>query len=240
MNNRDERRYQRLTSVQTFGRERASDFPPGLMGAQLLSQLDQHLVELDAAKAAQGPVRINKRPLLKALDTDCRAIARTARAIAVGSPGFDLPYQMPEKPGETPLLTHVDAMLKRLEDQAGDAPDTTATKAALRERFLAYAIDANFLQTLRQHSDALRAASRVNQGENQSGVENTMRVGQILDAAGDIILQFDAIVTNKYAHEPEKLRAWRSASRVEKASRRTRAPASAGTQAALTTTTSLT
>ncbi|MDB5971530.1 MAG: hypothetical protein JWQ90_3980 [Hydrocarboniphaga sp.] len=234
MNNRDERRYQRLTSVQTFGQERAGDFPPGFKGAQLLSQLDQYLVDLNAAKAAQMPDRISKRPLLKALDTDCRNIARTARAIGLDDPSFAAPYQMPDKPGETPLLTHIDAMLARLEDQADDPADTLAAKAALRARFTSYEIAADFVQTLRQHSDALRAASRVNQGEIQGGVENTMRVGQILDAAGDTIQQFDAIVTNKYALEPEKLRAWRTASRIEKAPRRTRASAagSAGTPSA--------
>lgn len=226
MNNRDERRYQRLTSVQTFGQERAGDFPPGFKGAQLLGQLDQYLVELNAAKAAQAPDRINKRPLLKALDTDCRNIARTARAIELDEPSFAGPYQMPDKPGETSLLTHVDAMLARLEDQAGDSADTLAAKVALRLRFTSYEIAPDFVQTLRQHCDALRAASRVNQGEVQGGVENTMRVGQVLDAAGDAIQQLDAIVTNKYAQEPEKLRAWRSASRIEKAPRRAKAAAS--------------
>jgi len=46
---------------------------------------------------------------------------------------------------------------------------------------------------------------RKDQAETQGGMENT---------------GLDAIVHNKYAHQPEKLRAWQSTSRIERAPQR--------------------
>jgi hypothetical protein len=220
MNNRDQRRYQRLTRVQTFGRERAADFPAGSKAAELLAQADHHLTELEAAKASQVPDLIDKRPLLKALAAQSKTIARTARAIALRDPGFATPYRMPDKPGEPPLLTHADALLIRLEDQPDDSADEKTAKAALRARFYPYEIPADFVQSLRKHREDLRAANQANQGQTQDGVENTQLIGQILDSAGDAVLELSAIINNKFAAEPEKLRAWRTASRVESAPRR--------------------
>ncbi|WP_299691467.1 hypothetical protein [Hydrocarboniphaga sp.] len=186
----------------------------------MLAQADQHLVELEAAKAGQVPDLIDKRPLFKALAEHSKTIARTARAIALSDPGFATPYRMPDKPGEPPLLTHTDALLKRLEDQPDDSADETSAKAALRARFYPYEIAADFVQTLRKYREDLRAANQTNQGETQDGVENTQLIEQILDTAGNAVLELNAIVNNKFAAEPEKLRAWRTASRVESAPRR--------------------
>lgn len=223
MNKRDELRYQRATAVRTFGEERSADFPAAGKAADLFAQLGTQLTTLVVVMAEQKPVRINKQPLLKKLEADCRKIARTARAIGLDADdsSFATPYQMPDKNSETILLTHVDTLRAQLQDQPGDSAQTQQTKFALRSRFTAYELPADFIDTLSQRADAIRSANRVNQGENQEGVENTRRIGQLLDDIAETIRKLDAIMVNKYAAEAEKLHAWKTASRVERLPRKT-------------------
>ena len=54
----------------------------------------------------------------------------------------------------------------------------------------------------------------------QAGVESTGLIGHLLGQAGNDVTELDAIMHNKYARQPEKLRAWQSASRVERAPQR--------------------
>lgn len=52
MNDRDQRRYDRLTQVQTFERENAAAFAPTSKTKTHFGNVDQHLIALDAAKAS--------------------------------------------------------------------------------------------------------------------------------------------------------------------------------------------
>lgn len=224
MNKRDELRYQRATAVRTFGQERTADFPQTSKAAELFATITAQLAKLIIVMADQKPARIDKQPLLKKLEADCRKIARTARAIGLDADdaSFAVPYRMPDKNGETVLLTHVDTLRAQLQDQPGDSAQTQQTKLTLRARFAAYELPLDFIDKLGQRADAIRTASRTNQGENQEGVENTMRIGQLLDDIADTIRKLDAIMVNKYAAEAEKLHAWKTASRVEKLPRKTK------------------
>ena len=225
MNKRDELRYQRATAVRTFGEERAAEFPTGTKAAELFAELSAQLANLNIAMAGQVPSRIDKRPLIEKLDIDCRNIARTARAIGLDADdsSFAKPYRISERLSETALLTHTEILRALLQDQPGDGPQTLSAKAGLRARFTAYELPADFIDALAQRADAVRSANRTNQGENQGGVENTMRIGELLDDIADTIRRLDAIMVNKYLSEPEKLHAWKAASRVAKSPRKAKA-----------------
>ena len=217
MNDRDQRRYDRLTRVQTFGRENAADFAPGSRAKTHFANIDAHLVALDDAKAEQRPARVSKETLLDALTLDFKNIARTARSIALSENGFAAPYRIPDNPSEAAISTHADALLRLLEDQPGDPAATTTAKAALRAKFIAYEMPADFVTDLRADREAIRDANMHNQGENQEGVESTSLIGQHLGQATADVQELDAIIHNKYARQPEKLSAWQSASHVERA-----------------------
>ncbi len=231
MQDRDQRRYDRLTRVQTFGRQNTEEFAPGSKAKTHFAHIDQHLTGLDDAKAGQSPARVSKETLLDALVLDFKNIARTARAIALQENGFAAPYRIPDNPSEAAITTHADALLKLLEDnnapiaEGGDTPAQKTAKAALRTRFTAYELPADFVADLRADREAIREANQHNQGENQGGVENTALIGQILRKAATDVQELDTIMHNKYARQPEKLRAWQSASRVERAPQREKKPA---------------
>ncbi len=55
-------------------------------------------------------------------------------------------------------------------------------------------------------------------------MENTELIGQLLGKLGEEVAELDAMMHNKYARQPEKLRAWLSASHVERAAQREKKP----------------
>ncbi len=231
MNDRDQRRFDRLTRVQTFGRENAADTTAGSKAETLFASIDRRITALEDAKAGQQPERVSKQTLLDALWLDFKDIARTARSIALTDNGFASPYRLPADFTEKDIATHADALLGHLEDnnkpvaEGGDTPEQKAVKAALRARFIAYETVADFVADLRADREALRGANKLNQGENQEGVENTKLISEILESAAQDVQQLDSIMRNRYARRPEKLRAWQTASRVERTPQRAKAPA---------------
>ena len=226
MNDRDQRRYDRITRIQTFGRENAADFTNGSKAPPRFKNIDRHLTALDEARAGQSPARVSKETLLDALNLDFKNIARTARTIALEAPGFDALYRIPDHLTESALTAHADKLLLLLDDDdapaadGGDTPEQKAAKAALRAKFTAYDMPEDFADSLRDDREALREANWHNQGETQGGVENTAAIGQILGMASVDVQVLNTVMHNKYARQPAKLKAWLSASRVERAPQR--------------------
>jgi len=226
MNDRDIRRENRLIAVQTFGREHAADYPANSKAAALMASLDTLLTDLTQAKVGQIRTPVSKETLLDALQLDQRNIARTARAIELAEPGFAAaPYRLPDNPAYAAVLTHADALLALLEDQPADTPAQLAAKTALRAKFVAYDLPADFVTDLRADIDALRAAFAGQRVDNQEGVENTSAIGTLLGQGQTLVTQLDAIMHNKYARQPDVLRAWMSANHVERAPTRAKSAA---------------
>ena len=219
MNDQNDRYIDRGTRVQTFGIDNAADFPEGL-ARQYFSQLDGLLDQVRAAQANQLPARISKEALLDALHLDLKNISRTARSIELTEPGFAAPYRLPDSPAQMHLANHADAVLMNLEDKATDSIEAKAAKAAKRAKFIAYEMPQTFVAELRADRDAIANANRHNQSEVQDGVESTSLIGELIGQMNDVITHLDAMMYNKYTRQPEKLRAWQSASHVERAARR--------------------
>ena len=95
----------------------------------------------------------------------------------------------------------------------------------MRARFIEYELPNDFVTHLRADRKAIADANRLNQGKTQEGVENTELIGQLLDKINGEIGELDAIMHNKYTRQPEKMRAWQSASHVERAPQREKKPA---------------
>ncbi|GAC1632858.1 MAG: hypothetical protein NVS9B10_27740 [Nevskia sp.] len=220
MNDRDRRRYERLTRVQTFGRERAAEFTAGSIAGTAFANIDRLIVELDRAKADQIPERVDKQVPTRLLVLTCQMIATTARAVAQHDSKFSGTYRLPANLTDIGLQAHVDALLAKFEDHPSDDDPTKTAKSQLRARFTAYELPQDFVETLRRQREDVRAAEQLNQSETQDGVENTSLIGTHLTRANTEVKDLDAVMVNKYSAEPEKLQAWRRASRVEAAPKR--------------------
>lgn len=216
---------ERATRVQTFGRDNADDFSAATKAAGLFRDLDPIVEKLTAARVGQLRGPVGKQALIEALSIDFKDIARTARAIFLDEPDFPVAaYRHPGKYTEEPVTTHADALLLLLEDQAADSPEQKTAKAALRAKFIAYEIAPNFVADLRADRDALDACNNAKHSDNQEGVESTASIDTLLTQAKDIVTRLDAAVLNKYKNNPEKIAAWKSASRIERVARKAKAP----------------
>jgi hypothetical protein len=225
MDDRNIRRFERATRVQTFGRDNAADFTPGSRAAALFLELDPVVLALTEARVGQLRGVVGKPVLIDALSLDFKDIARTARAIKLDDPTFsDDDYRHPATSVEIPVTTHADSLLSLLENQAADTPAQLAAKAALRAKFIAYELPAAFVADLRADRDALDDCNSGKHSDNLEGVESTSAIDTLLGDAQAIITRLDAAIQNKYSRDPDKLAAWKSASRTERPAKKAETP----------------
>jgi hypothetical protein len=219
MNDRDILRKERLDRVSTFHIENQSDFAAGSLALTLFDQVDGILAALEKAQVGQIRTPVTKTTLLEALRLDLQNIARTARAIRLADAIFPTGDYSPAPTAadaEEMLLTHADAVLTLLEDAATDTPAEKAAKAALRQRFTNYEIEADFVEDLRADRKAIDDANQNKHADNLEGNESTSAIDTLLLKGGDLVTQLDAIMRNKYKRDPDKLHAWTRASRIER------------------------
>jgi hypothetical protein len=221
MDDENIRRFDRANRVLTFCRDRATDIAPSSKIATLITALTPLVEQLAAARIGQLRTPVGKPALIEALSIDFKDIARTARAIHLDDPSFPVAaYRHPGTYVETPITTHADALLLLLEDQVSDSAEQKTAKAALRARFIAYELPANFVEDLRADRVALAARNEAKNNDNQEGVASTAAIENLLAQAREIIQRLDAAFLNKYRNDPPTIAAWKSASRVERAPKR--------------------
>ncbi len=221
MNDRETRRYQMFGRVQTFGQSHQSDFAPGGEAIKRFGNVGRIILELDTAKARQqGGNATAKEVLFDALRLDLQNIARTADAFDLDEPGFAAPYRLPETSGQPALLTLADAIVVRLTAQPGDAAATQTAKTALVARFVAHELPADFVQDLLDDRKAIDAAQDVVEDDDNEGVASTAAIGRLIRDGMKEVTYLDAILHNKFARQPDNLRAWQSASHIERAPQR--------------------
>ena len=230
MDDNNIRRFDRATRVKTFGQTNAADFAPGSKATTLFLELDPSSSNSRRrrrpAPHPRRQARAHRRPL-----ADFKDIARTARAIKLDEPGFDdSAYRHPATSIESPITTHADSLLNLLEDDTAPwpmaaTPRPNSPQAALRAKFIAYELPADFVEDLRADRDALDACNSGKHSDNLEGVESTSAIDTLLSQAQAIITRLDAAIQNKYSRNPDKLAAWKSASRIERAPKKAAAPA---------------
>ncbi|MDH4445437.1 MAG: hypothetical protein QE267_09955 [Akkermansiaceae bacterium] len=182
------------------------------------------MAKLPVAQVGQLRDPVGKQALLDALFLDFKDIARTARSIALDEPGFAAaPFRFPADYSEKTCTTHADALLTLLEDNAapvadgGDTPAEKAAKAALRAKFVAFALPADFVEDLREDRDAIDERNTDKHHDNFQGVLSTKEIDVVLGQIQSVVTRLDAVMQNPFRRAPEKLRAWQSASHIERA-----------------------
>jgi len=221
MNDREARRYDVFGRVDTFGKANAADFAAGGEAKQRFTNLGNIITGLDQAKASQRRGgSTTKAVLLDALRLDVQNITRTARAMDQLEPGIAYKLFSPKSASDADLLTAADNLISKLSAQPGDDAATQAAKTALVAKFVAKELDANFVQHLKDDRKAIDDAQDDLEESNADGVESTGTVGRLIKAGMVEVNLLDAIMHNKYARNPDKLRAWQSACHIERAPQR--------------------
>jgi hypothetical protein len=93
-------------------------------------------------------------------------------------------------------------------------------------KFVAHELPADFVADLADDRQAIDSAKDSVESEDSEGIQSTAAVGRLIKAGMKEVTYLDAIVQNKYARNPDKLRAWESASHIERAPQREKKPAS--------------
>jgi len=78
----------------------------------------------------------------------------------------------------------------------------------------------------RETAGAICLATSI-ESDDGEGVESTAAIGRLIKAGMKEVNYLDAIVRNKYTRNADKLRAWDSASHIERAPQRERKPPAA-------------
>jgi hypothetical protein len=226
MNNREQYRADRVDRVLVFGDENAADFAAGGKAAESFTRLR-------AIQAALGQARVGQQVptgrtalevLFDALRMDLQNLTRTARTIAQEQPGFADAFRLPAPPTDGTLLTTADAFVDRLAAKAEDDDATKIRKTAMTAAFVAHELPADFVTHLQADAQAIRAEQHEREKDRASGVGSTAIIGPLLQEASEIVTTLDAVMHNKYTRVPDKLRAWKSASHVERAAQREKKP----------------
>lgn len=210
MKDTERRRYEMLVRVRDFGTAHAAAFAAATRGGELFAALDAVVKELDGhaqaqtsgqSAASQGTT--TRAVARAALRDDLEAISRTARAMAVETPGLEDRFRPPRGNNDQTLISTARAF-------AADA-------LPLKADFIKNELPADFLEDL---NDDIKAFEQAITGQNLSAdthVAATQAIDEAVDRGLNTVRQLDAIVRNKFTNDPATLAAWLSASHVERA-----------------------
>ena len=224
LNDRETRRYDMFTRVKAFGDDRGSNFAPTSAAKTYFANVAATITALDGQKAQQG--RGSRTALevpLDALRLDVANITRSASAFGQDEPGFGGDFRPPASASHADLLT-ADAILLRLQAQPGDSPAVAAAKTALTTRFVDHELPADFVTDLAGDHAAITEAQEAALVGDNDGVQSTAAVGRLIREGMKQVNYLDAIMHNKYARSPDKLRAWQSANHIERAPHQEKKP----------------
>lgn len=212
MNNVFTRRFEMFLRVRQFGAERAGSFSTGSLGGEQFAAVSEAVEALNAEATSQASGKSSVQQAT-ASRTDARenlresmqAITRTARAMALDTPGLENKFRMPRSGSDQALLNTARAF----------ATDATPLKA----EFIRHEMTASFLEDLKADiADLERAMGGQNTGRDVQ-VTATASIDQTVERGMDAVRRLDAIVRNKFRDDQATLAAWAHARHVERAAR---------------------
>lgn len=209
MNDLEVRRYEMFKRVRDFGATHAASFPANTLGGELFATIGAVVTELDGHAAAQSSggssarqSTATKAVARAALREDLEAIRRTARSMALDSPGLDNKFRLPRNANDQVLLSTARAF-------AADAVPLTT-------EFVRHEMPSDFLADL--NADIADFERAVN-GQNL-GIDTRVTATAAIDAAIERGMQaarrLDAVVRNKFSNDPARRAAWESARHTER------------------------
>lgn len=212
MNSVVNRTYEMLVRVDAFTSERAASFPANTLGGETVTELKEAIQTLTGAITSQTTglssaqrATAERMAAREALRESMKAIARTARVMALDTPGLENKFRLPRSGSTQTLLMTARAF----------ANDAVAHKA----EFLRHEFPATFIEDFESDiADLERAMSGQNTGRD-AHVSATASVETAAERGMNAVKRLDAIVRNKFRDDPATLAAWESARHVESASR---------------------
>lgn len=209
MNDLFRRRLETLLRVQVFGVAHAASFPAGSRGRELFTALDAtitgiqaHATEHDTGKRASQQMSASKNVARDSLLAQLEAINRTARVLALRSPGLEKEFRMP-----LPFPA---------QDLLNAARSFFANATPLKANFIREELPADFLDQLTaaisDFETSISEANRTKGAKVSAHAAQDEDIGQGMS----LLQQLDVNVRNKFSSDRAVLAEWASASHVER------------------------
>ncbi len=209
MNNTNTRRFEMFVRVRDFGAERAAAFPANSLGGEQLAEV-RSVVEILTEMAASQTSGVGSAQQATASRTNARvslreslqAVNRTARAMALDTPGLENKFRLPRSGSDQALLNSARAFV--------------ADATPLKPIFIRHELAASFIEDLQADiTDLERAIGGQNTGRGVH-VTATASIDSTVERGMAAVTRLDAIVRNKFRDDPATLAAWESARHVER------------------------
>jgi hypothetical protein len=215
MNNLETRRYEMFMRVRDFGVSRAASFPANTLGGEQFAIVAEVVEALTREATAQtsGVSSVQQATVTRAaarasLRESLQDIARTARAMALDTPGLENKFRMPRSGADQALL---------------NAARVFAAEAApLKSEFIRHELPAGFLEDLQSDITALEQSIGSQNSNRDSHITATASIEATMERGANAVQKLDAVVRNKFRDDPSTLAAWESARHVERVTRTAR------------------
>lgn len=212
MNSVVNRTYEMLLRVQNFAAGHAASFPAGTLGGETIAELKGVIETLTQATTSQTSglssvqrATAERTAAREALRESMQAIARTARVMALDTPGLENKFRLPRSGSDPALLNTARAF-------AADA-------APLKDAFVRHEMPPSFIEEFETEiADLERAMSE--QNVNRSAhVSATASVEATAERGMNAVRKLDVVVRNKFRDDAATLAAWESARHIESPAR---------------------
>lgn len=207
------RRFDMFIRVRQYGETHAGAFPAGSRGNEVFVELNSVITELESHASAQesGARAAKEGTALKAvaraaLREDMEAVARTARVMALTTPGLDDKFRLPRNMGDQAWLAAARAF-------ASDA-------LPLQAEFVKRGLPADFIADLNADIEAFEEAINRRAEKTGARVAAAAAVDAAVERGVNAVRELDAIVKNVFRNNPAALAQWASASHTERQPRR--------------------
>jgi hypothetical protein len=209
MKDTERRRLETFIRVHELGAADAALFPPTSFAGEQLAILASVIsaLETHASAQASGKSTVRESATSKAaardeLLQDLEAISRTARAMAITTPGLDNKFRVPRNLSNQAVLAVARA--------------TFTDALPFKAEFIRRGLPASFLEDLQADIEALEEAiTRKVQG-HKSHVLATAAIDAEIERGMNVVRELDPLMRNIFVANTAKLAAWLSASRVER------------------------
>jgi hypothetical protein len=209
----EKRKYEMFMRVREFWAARASEFPQTTLAGELFSLINVVIGELDKHASAQSSVRgasqestAGKAAARDELRRDLEAISRTARVMALATPGLENKFRAPRSVSDLALLSTARAF-------AADA-------LPLKNEFTRRGLPEDFLEDLAGDIEAFEQAITQTIQKRGAQVATTAAIDDVIERGVNAARELDIIMRNKFAADPSTLAAWLSASHTARTPRR--------------------
>lgn len=204
----DTRLYEMLVRVRDFGATYADRFLPSSLGGQAFAKVkaavdarSQHAASLMSGGGTAREGTTSKAVAREALRDDLDAITRTARALALDTPGIDDKFRQPRGSGDQTLLNAARAF-------ARDA-------APLVPQFLAHDMPPDFLEDVDKNMAEFENAIRDREVGKDMNVAAHASIDSAMEAGIDAVRRLDAVVPNRLRDDGAAVAVWERARRIE-------------------------